>query len=141
MTDAELDQCRHDGVLLFSIVSRKVKLKRQGHDWIGLCPFHAETTPSFTVFPDGHYHCFGCNAHGSVFDFVMNTERVDFPAATDRVAVERGISSSKPRPKKSNGNGAHPGEIWEPILPAPAGERLSDQQRDCDMLHEYLRRQ
>ena len=133
MTDAELDQCRHDGALLFSVVSRKVKLKRQGRDWIGLCPFHTETTPSFTVFPDGHYHCFGCNAHGSVFDFIMASERVDFPAAKDRVAGERGIAPPKPDSKGAN----H--DTWQPIVPPPAGaQKPSDQQLQCDVLYEYI---
>ena len=138
MTDAELDQCRHDGALLFSIVSRKMKLKRQGHDWVGLCPFHAEKTSSFTVFPDGHFHCFGCNVHGTVFDFIMQTERVDFPAAKERVAIERGIASSKPRAQKPNGNGADHDEIWLPIVPPPAdAPKPSEQQLQCDTLFEY----
>ena len=134
MTDAELSQCRHDGALLFSVVSRKVKLKRQGHNRVGLCPFHTEKTSSFTVFEDGHYHCFGCNKHGTVFDFIMQTERVDFPAAKERVAVERGIASAKP--KNLNGNGAHQGEEWRPIMPPPAAPPEPDL-TDCSPF-EYI---
>jgi RecA-family ATPase len=135
LTDAELDQCRHDGALLFSVVSRKVQLKREGKDWKGCCPFHSEKTPSFTVFADGHFHCFGCNAHGSVFDFVMQTERLDFPAAVERVAAERGTPSPAPRrPTK----GAHHDDTWLPIMPPPTdAPKPAEQQLHCDMLHEY----
>ena len=138
MTDAELDQCRRDGALLRSMVSRKVKLEREGRDWKGRCPFHAEKTPSFHVYEDGHYHCFGCNQHGTVFDFIMQTERVDFPAAKKRVAVERGISPSKRHARKANGNGADHDDTWQPIVPPPAdAPKPSEQQLQCDVLYEY----
>lgn len=45
---------------------------------LGLCPFHTERTPSFTIFPNNRYHCFGCGEHGSVIDFVMKTENKTF---------------------------------------------------------------
>lgn len=44
----------------------------------GLCPFHNERTPSFNIFPDNHYHCFGCGEHGSSIDFVMKTQNKTF---------------------------------------------------------------
>ena len=51
-----------------------------------MCPFHNEKSPSFTVSDDkGFYHCFGCSAHGSVFDFVMNTENLQFPEAVEQL--------------------------------------------------------
>ena len=138
MTDAELDQCRRDGALLRSMVSRKVELEREGKDWKGRCPFHAEKTPSFHVYEDGHYHCFGCNEHGTVFDFIMQTERVDFPAAKERVAVERGISPSKPHARKANGKGTAHDDTWQPIVPPPAdASKPSEHQLQCDTLHEY----
>ena len=63
-------------------VVRKVKLIRKGHEFSGLCPFHDEKTPSFTVNDDkGFYHCFGCGAHGDVIGFVMHTENLSFPEA------------------------------------------------------------
>jgi hypothetical protein len=136
MTDAQLDQCGHDGALLISLVSRKVKLKREGHEWKGLCPFHAEKSTSFTVFSDGHYHCFGCNAHGTAFDFIMATEHVDFPAAINRVETAKGVASSKR--KEADGNGADHGEMWQPIVPPPSdAPKPTEVQLRCEMLHEY----
>jgi len=58
-------------VSLAGIVGRHVRLQRKGREHLGLCPFHKEKTPSFTVNEEkGFYHCFGCGAHGSVFDFI-----------------------------------------------------------------------
>jgi hypothetical protein len=109
---------------------------RHRRAWKGLCPFHTEKTSSFTVFPDGHYHCFGCNAHGTVFDFIMTTEHIDFRAAINRVEAEKGIASSKR--KRADGNGANHGEKWLPIIPPPAdAPRPTDKDLRCDVLHEY----
>ena len=69
MTDAELDMLRHNGVLLRSVVERNVGgLKKVGREWKCACPFHTEKTASFTVYDDGHFHCFGCQVHGNVLD-------------------------------------------------------------------------
>ena len=138
MTDAELDQCRHDGALLRSIVADQVKLKKEGREWKGLCPFHNETIPSFTVYEDGHFYCYGCGAHGTVFDYVMKRDGVEFPEAAKRVAAEIGAAPSRAKPKQpANGNGST-GAIWQPIVPPPADAPLptADQLR-CDTLHEY----
>ena len=57
----------HDKLLLSDVISKTVNLSKKGSDFIGLCPFHNEKTPSFTVSNDkGFYHCFGCGAHGDV---------------------------------------------------------------------------
>jgi CHC2 zinc finger/Domain of unknown function (DUF6371) len=139
MTDAELDQCRHDGALLRSIVADQVKLKREGREWRGLCPFHNETTPSFTVYDDGHFYCYGCGAHGTSFDYVMKRDGVEFPEAAKRIAAEIGAAPSRAKPEHpANGNGTHTGAIWQPIVPPPADASppIADQLR-CDRLHEY----
>lgn len=79
-------------VSLVDVISRRVKLTRRGREWLGLCPFHNEKTPSFTVNEDkGFYHCFGCQAHGSVFDFIMQQEGLSFPEAVERLASEAGM--------------------------------------------------
>ena len=86
-----LDEIR-ERVALSEIVGRRVRLKRRGREHLGLCPFHAEKTPSFTVNDDkGFYHCFGCQAHGSHFDFLMQTESVSFNEAVERLAAEAGL--------------------------------------------------
>src|SRR5258708_458925 len=71
------------------VVADVVALKRRGRTATGLCPFHTEKTPSFTVSEErGFYHCFGCGEHGDVFSFVMKTQAVPFPDAV-RVVAER----------------------------------------------------
>ncbi|MFN3288338.1 MAG: CHC2 zinc finger domain-containing protein, partial [Sphingomonadaceae bacterium] len=61
---------------LRALVGRTVKLVRAGRDAKGCCPFHQEKTPSFHVFED-HYHCFGCGAHGSAIDWLIQTQGLD----------------------------------------------------------------
>jgi DNA primase len=78
---------------LADVVGRKVKLVRKGREFGGLCPFHNEKTPSFTVNEEkGFYHCFGCGAHGDVVKFVMETEGLAFPEAVERLAGEAGMA-------------------------------------------------
>src|SRR5437899_8841519 len=77
---------------LTEVVSDVVTLRRRGRSAVGLCPFHAEKTPSFTVSEErGFFHCFGCGVHGDVFAFVMRTESLPFPDAVRRVATRFGI--------------------------------------------------
>ena len=67
---------------LVSLVARRVQLRRAGRGWSGLCPFHREKTPSFTVSDEkGFYHCFGCGAHGDAIDWLQEAEGLDFRAA------------------------------------------------------------
>lgn len=87
-----LDEIR-TRVPLSDIVGRRVKLTKRGKEHTGLCPFHNEKTPSFTVNDDkAFYHCFGCQAHGSAFDFVINTEGLSFPEAVERLAAQAGLA-------------------------------------------------
>jgi hypothetical protein len=137
MSDAELDQIRHDGAFLRSIVGRRSDLKRVGHEWKCRCPLpdHDDQDASFTVYDDGHFHCYGCGAHGSVIDFFIKCERLDTAEAIRRAAVEYGLDAPRPKPKP---NGPDDKEVWQPIVPPPPGApRPSDQQLACDMLHEY----
>src|SRR5215831_18883026 len=74
------------------VVSDFVSLKGTGNTLKGLCPFHSEKTPSFTVHRDKQFfHCFGCHAGGDVFSFVMLAEKVPFPQAVELVAEICGI--------------------------------------------------
>src|SRR4029450_3780598 len=75
------------------VVSDYVSLKGAGNTLKGLCPFHSEKTPSFTVHRDKQFfHCFGCHAGGDVFSFVMMAEKVPFPEAVELVAETCGIT-------------------------------------------------
>ncbi len=74
------------------VVGRRVKLRKAGREWKGLSPFNKEKTPSFTVNDQkGFYHDFSSGKHGSIFDFVMETEGVTFPEAVERLAQIAGI--------------------------------------------------
>lgn len=77
---------------ILAIIQKRVPLKRTGRSWVGLCPFHNERSPSFNVMPDrGFYHCFGCQASGDVFKFIMETEHVPFPTVVRDLAKELGV--------------------------------------------------
>src|SRR5579885_408583 len=81
------------------VVGEYVRLKKSGANFTGLCPFHAEKTPSFAVHPTKQiYHCFGCGKGGDVFSFVMEMEKCQFPEAVRIVAEKCGIPI--PRPKE-----------------------------------------
>lgn len=74
-------------VSLVEVISRAVALTQVGNRYRGLCPFHEEGTPSFVVYADqGTYHCFGCGAHGDIYSWVMERQRISFPAAVEAVA-------------------------------------------------------
>ncbi|MCX7998500.1 MAG: DNA primase [Leptospiraceae bacterium] len=79
-------------VRIESFISRYVKLKQIGKRFLGLCPFHKEKTPSFTVSPSlGIFHCFGCGKSGDIFSFVQEYEKVDFKKALEILANYAGI--------------------------------------------------
>jgi DNA primase len=82
-----------DAVDMIAVVSARTELRRAGVDsYFGLCPFHEERTGSFHVRPDEkHYHCFGCQASGDPFTFVMETEGLDFKGALESLADRFGV--------------------------------------------------
>lgn len=74
------------------VIGRYVQLRKQGRKAIGLCPFHGERTPSFSVDPEkGLWYCFGCSEGGSVYNFLMKIEGLTFPQAVKKLADEVGI--------------------------------------------------
>lgn len=76
-----------------TLISSYVTLKRTGTNQKGLCPFHSERTPSFTVYPQTQsYYCFGCGAGGNAIDFIMRIENLDFRAAVEQLADRSGIT-------------------------------------------------
>jgi DNA primase len=78
---------------LVAIVSEHLQLKRVGRRWTGLCPFHAEKSPSFSVnAEEGLYYCFGCGAKGDVITFVREIQHLDFAAAVESLATRAGIT-------------------------------------------------
>src|SRR6187402_1915643 len=77
---------------IVDVVSRYVQLKKGGANYAGLCPFHNEKTPSFSVSPAKQfYHCFGCGAHGNAIGFLMAYENLEFPRAVEMLAQAAGL--------------------------------------------------
>ncbi|MGA2008543.1 MAG: CHC2 zinc finger domain-containing protein, partial [Solirubrobacteraceae bacterium] len=83
-----------DAVDMVDLVGARTELRRSGADaYVGLCPFHDERTPSFSVRPSGKvYYCFGCQAAGDAFNFVMDTEGLEFVGAMEYLADRYGVS-------------------------------------------------
>jgi phage/plasmid primase-like uncharacterized protein len=122
---AVIDSIRQSN-LLHEVVSRTTALKKQGRDYLGLCPLHDEKTPSFTISPQkGFFHCFGCGAHGDVIDFVRKTKGVSFKQAvaeltgkaqfdTQEIVKNKNI---RPTPKKKKFEETLAKQIWESTQP------------------------
>ena len=92
-----------DRIDIYDIISARVNLKKAGKDFSGLCPFHAENTPSFTVSQQKQfYHCFGCGAHGSAIGFMMDYEGLDFVDAVTELAQTVGLEVPKTGGNRSN---------------------------------------
>ena len=97
---------------IVEVVSEYVQLRRSGGNYLGLCPFHGEKTPSFNVNPAREiYHCFGCGAGGNAFSFVMKMEGLSFPEAVKLLARKAGIEieerQATPAEKKSQEERQH----------------------------------
>ncbi len=89
--EAKIDEVRNRADIV-EIISNVVRLKRTGRNFVGLCPFHAEKTPSFSVNPEMQiFKCFGCGEGGNVFHFLMKYERLAFPEAVRQLATQYGI--------------------------------------------------
>ena len=79
-------------VSIADVVGAKVKLIKRGRDYVGLCPFHHEKTPSFSVnTAQGYYHCFGCGEHGDIFSFEMKNNGLSFMDAVHKLADKAGV--------------------------------------------------
>lgn len=92
IADDDIERVRA-AVSIIDVVSQHVQLKRTGRNWVGLCPFHAERTPSFNVNEQtGRYKCFGCDKAGDVFTFVQEIDHVDFVGAVEQLAARAGIT-------------------------------------------------
>lgn len=116
---------------IVDIVGETVKLTRKGNRYWGLCPFHAEKTPSFSVTPDRNmFYCFGCHAGGDIFSFVMKRDNIDFREALEFLAARAGVklasaSGSKQgsdRRKKVIEINQAAAEFYHHILLSPQGK-------------------
>ncbi|MET0155895.1 MAG: DNA primase [Rickettsiales bacterium] len=123
---------------LSDVVGRAVKLTRKGREHSGLCPFHGEKTPSFTVNDEkGFYHCFGCGAHGNAVRFLMDYEKKTYPDAVAVLAAEAGMALPEParapeeerkrkRRERLLSLVSRAAEIYVAALRAPHGKKARD---------------
>ena len=103
--DEMVDRVR-SGNDIVELISEYVSLKRTGANYLGLCPFHSEKTPSFTVSPAKQiFHCFGCGAGGDVVGFLIRHENYTFPEALKRLADRAGIILPEPKARAGRGSG------------------------------------
>jgi DNA primase len=94
-----LEQLR-ERISLAAVVGRHVRLTKRGRDFVGLCPFHNEKTPSFNVVEEkGFYHCFGCGAHGDVIGFTMRVSNLPFREAVEELAKAVGVELPHESPR------------------------------------------
>jgi DNA primase len=138
-----LDELR-ERLSLADIVGRRVRLIKRGREYVGLCPFHKEKTPSFNVVEDkGFYHCFGCGAHGDVIGFTMQTANLSFPEAVEQLARQAGLEvprQSREEREKADRQATVQGAVeaacafFEATLQGPAGReaRLYLERRGLD---------
>ena len=87
-SDELIEEIRNSNDIV-DIISQYVVLKRRGRNYFGLCPFHKEKSPSFSVSPDKQiFHCFGCGEGGNVIHFLMKIENVSFVEAVEKLAAD-----------------------------------------------------
>ena len=91
-SEAIIDEVRQANDIV-DVIGQYVHLKRSGRNYFGLCPFHNEKSPSFSVSPDKQiFHCFGCGVGGNVFSFVSKIENISFIEAVQNLARKKQYS-------------------------------------------------
>lgn len=121
---------------IVSIIEARVPLKKAGREYQARCPFHDEKSPSFTVSPQKQfYHCFGCGAHGTVVNFLMEYDRLEFREAIEELAQAAGM----PLPEEVRGQDEGPD--YRPLYDvlARADQFYRQQLRQSDKAVDYLR--
>ncbi|GAB6849905.1 MULTISPECIES: DNA primase [Paraburkholderia] len=130
---------------IVDVVGRYVQLKKGGANFMGLCPFHNEKSPSFTVSPTKQfYHCFGCGAHGTAIGFLMEHAGLTFPEAVNELAQSVGLTvPNEPAPGRGNSGsygGQGGGYDYGPAASRAVTTALSDvMQTACDFYRKQLR--
>ena len=127
---------------IVQLITSHTQLKKVGRQWSGLCPFHNEKTPSFSVNQEkGVYYCFGCHAQGDAIDFVRQIEGLDFVGAVEVLASRSGISLRYTE-KTEGRSRSRRKELTELVTRAVAfyHERLMDQgDTEARPARDYLR--
>ena len=127
---AVIDEVRNS-VDIVDVIGRYVQLKKAGKHFTGLCPFHNEQTPSFSVNAEKqYYHCFGCGRSGNVFQFLMDYQHINFVEAVAAVAKDAGISLPEQYVQSSN----HPAAPVD----SETGQLIQLHQKAADLYHYIL---
>lgn len=122
-------QTLRDRLTITEVIRPHVKLARKGKEYTGLCPFHKEKSPSFTVSDEkGFYHCFGCGAHGDIFDFVMHKQNMPFMEAVELLANLLGLEVPKRQIDSSS----------EPAQPKPDVSLYEVMEAACSWYQQQL---
>jgi DNA primase len=144
--DTQIEQVRSRADIV-EVIGAHVRLRKAGRNFVGLCPFHGEKTPSFTVNREkGFFHCFGCGAGGTVFNFLMRMDGATFPEAVRTLANRYGITIAEetrrdPRAMAEREAMLRAAEVaseffthvlWEEKAGAPAREYLKKRGIDTD---------
>lgn len=94
ISESKIEEIRNS-VSIVDVISEYVQLRKRGKNFVGLCPFHNEKTPSFTVTEEKQiFHCFGCHTGGNVFKFLMEYKKISFIEAVQEIAEQQGIEIS-----------------------------------------------
>ena len=94
ISESKIEEIRNS-ISIVDLISEYVQLRKRGKNYIGLCPFHSEKTPSFTVSEDKQlYHCFGCHNGGNIFKFLMEYKKISFVESIQELAEQLGIEIS-----------------------------------------------
>ncbi|MCK5236341.1 MAG: DNA primase [Deltaproteobacteria bacterium] len=113
ITDDQIEEIKSRADIV-DVVGDHVQLRKRGMNYLGLCPFHNEKTPSFTVSPDkGIFHCFGCGKGGNVYTFLMNHEGMEFPEAVRTLAERYGVKIEESRGRDSSSDRSEKENIVE----------------------------
>jgi len=152
-TDDSIERVR-EAVDMVALVGAKTDLRRVGSRWVGLCPFHDERTPSFSVNGEEKlYYCFGCEAKGDAITFVRDTEALDFPEAVEFLAERHGVELKRehedPRAEErrrykerlysllERTSRFYAAYLWESGEAAGAREYLAGRHLEEDVLREF----
>jgi len=125
---------------IVDVVGRYVQLKKGGANFMGLCPFHNEKSPSFTVSPTKQfYHCFGCGAHGTAIGFLMEHAGLTFPEAVNELAQSVGLTVPQEPSPTRGGYGGSAGGQAQPVSKAVTTALSDVMQTACDYYRKQLR--
>jgi DNA primase len=130
-----------EAVDIVEVIGARTELRRVGTRWTGLCPFHDERTPSFSVDPEkGFYYCFGCQEGGDAIGFVRETESVDFPEAVELLAERYNVELKREREDPHEEEMRRRRERMTSLLERAAGfyERYLAESKEAGRAREYL---